>query len=209
MGKRAARKPERQSRASKEADRGSSNEVVRTEKTSTTAKAAPPWKWYCFKDNRGNDVVNDWLRKLSGNARGRFARARDQLRDQPKQNWSKPNPASNVGNHIYVIRFKDETSMQHRVFGHFHDPANGFVMTLTGYEKDDVYYPTTYQRDGIGNKSICDQHFATRACSCFSPDTGSGSASGTASHQKSGAGAERPTGVERSGVQGGLPRGFH
>lgn len=130
--------------------------------------SGPPWDWFCFIDHRGNDVIDQWHNTISGYGQGRFSRSRDQLKAQPKQNWSKPLPASNVKNHIYVIRFTDENRKQHRVFGHFHDPKAGFVMTLTGYEKDDVYHPNSYSNDAAERRSVCDRDFEQRTCKCFS-----------------------------------------
>lgn len=89
-------------------------------------------------------------------------RAIDQLRQLPKTSWSKPNPASNVGNHTYVIRYTDTSNKQLRVFGHFHDEHTCFVMTLTGYEKDNVYYPNNYQDLAQTNRGSCAGNFSSK-----------------------------------------------
>lgn len=170
--------------------------------------AGPPWKWFCFKDHKGNDVIDPWCKSLSGAARGKFSRSRDQLRGQPKQNWSKPQPASNVGDHIYVIRFSDENRMQHRVFGHFHDVQAGFVMTLTGYEKDYAYYPDTYRAEGKDRKSLCDNDFVGRTRRCFD-SVGGASVASAQSGAIAGECAETEDRLDGPGVQARLHGRLH
>ena len=122
-----------------------------------------PWGYHERLES-GQGVITKWMQRthLSTKARARFDRALDQLRDLPKTRWSKPNPASNVGDHIYVIRFTDVTNQQLRVFGHFYDGHRTFVMTFDGTEKDNVYYPTGYQEVGKRHKSACDANFQGR-----------------------------------------------
>lgn len=128
----------------------------------------PKWKFHCFLDHRGKDVLADWHRTLSTKGRANFARARDQLKDQPKTSWDRPH-ASPLGNHIYVIRFKDENRTQHRAFGHFADEHHAFVITLYGEEKDGCYSPSNYSERASLNKDVCDRDFAGRTKPCFSP----------------------------------------
>lgn len=120
-------------------------------------------KWnYHERLEREKTVVEEWLgsKQVSKKARANFERALDQLRQLPKTKWSKPAPASNIGDHTYVIRFKDETSKQLRVFGHFFDDHKSFVMTFDGFEKDDVYHPNNYQEVAQRHRSACDQDFS-------------------------------------------------
>ncbi len=111
--------------------------------------------------NRDAGVVTDWIidSKWAIKTRANFDRTLDQLKGQPKQSWSKPNPASKIGNHTYVIRFKDVSSSQLRVFGHFFDEHETFVMTMEGYEKDDVYYPKNYESMAEAYRVKCDKDF--------------------------------------------------
>ena len=110
---------------------------------------------------RGEGVVSAWIvaDRLTKKAQARLDRALDQLLQLPKQDWHKPNPASALGNHAYVIRFTDESRKQWRIFGHFHDPHYCFVMTGTGFEKDDEYEPENYLELAKSNKTKCDEDF--------------------------------------------------
>lgn len=99
--------------------------------------------WYCRIDERGSDVIDSWEKnELTITARARFERQRDQLRTRPYADWKKPLGAKVQGHdHIYVIRFHDETRKQWRVFGYADNARNGFVMTNTAFENDDKYIP--------------------------------------------------------------------
>lgn len=119
-------------------------------------------KWnFHERQNRGEGVVTTWIEdsKWSLKTRANFDRTLDHLKAQPKQSWSKPSPASKIGNHTYVIRFKDVSSAQLRLFGHFFDAHITFVMTMEGYEKDDVYYPTNYESMAEAHRVTCDKDF--------------------------------------------------
>lgn len=119
-------------------------------------------KWnYHERLDRDAGVVTAWITEshLSVKAQANLERTLDQLRQMPKPSWSKPAPASNIGDHTYVIRFKDVTGKQLRVFGHFFDEHSAFVMTLTGYEKDDVYYPSNYKELAQRHRTTCGQKF--------------------------------------------------
>ncbi|MDD2865543.1 MAG: hypothetical protein PHC99_12585 [Methylococcales bacterium] len=99
------------------------------------------WKFDCFKDNRGESEVVDFIKSLSVKAKQNLKRALQILSVLPIQDWHKPNPSSNISNHIYVIRFKDENRTQWRIYG-FHDVQRGFfMMTNYGTEKDGKYKP--------------------------------------------------------------------
>lgn len=107
-------------------------------------------------------IITSWIEKshMSVKAKARFERALDQLKRLPKTSWSKPNPASSLGHNTYVIRFKDVSGAQMRVFGHFYDPHSSFVMTFTGTEKDDVYYPTDYEKMAKQYRDFCNKDFS-------------------------------------------------
>lgn len=119
-------------------------------------------KWnFHERQNRGTGVVTDWIidSKWSTKTRANFDRTLEQLKAQPKKSWSKPSPASKIGNHTYVIRFKDVSSSQLRLFGHFFDEHSTFVMTMEGFEKDDVYYPKNYESMAEAYRVECDKDF--------------------------------------------------
>ena len=100
-------------------------------------------RWYCRVDESGVDVIDSWGKiELTKKARARFERARDQLSRLPYAEWKKPLGAKVQGHdHIYVIRFHDETRKQWRVFGYADTARNGFVMTNTAFENDYKYIP--------------------------------------------------------------------
>lgn len=103
--------------------------------------------------NRNTGVIADFLKsgECSKRGEGKLDRTLDHLVKQEKTEWSRPK-ASPLSGNIYVIRFSDENKKQLRVFGHFDDDRHCFVMTLTGFEKDDRYHPGNYLERAIGNK---------------------------------------------------------
>lgn len=124
-------------------------------------------RYRCFLDHRFQCVIQPWLLStVPKKGRIKLQRTLEQLAAQPRSEWSKPNAAF-VKNHIYVIRFKDENSTEHRIYGHFTDDSLCFVMTLTGIEKDNVFKPSNYAELAIANKRVCDQDFPTRTEPCF------------------------------------------
>lgn len=121
------------------------------------------WNFHSYKDSRTAELVaNIFSPPLTRNGKGRMDRSLDRLSQQPKTNWKKPYPASPLKDNKYVIRFKDENQMQRRMFGHFFDPHCTFVITLTGYEKGNVYYPSNYEQKCADLKLECDSNFCSR-----------------------------------------------
>lgn len=129
-----------------------------------------PWHYRCRLAPRGTCVIKPWLRSLSIKAQAKLDRTIEHLCSQPKQSWSRPH-ASPLGDNLYVIRFKDQTGMQHRVFGHFAGDDLSFVMTLTGYEKDDTYHSASYQLDADQHRTDCESGRSCRTipCLCLDP----------------------------------------
>lgn len=126
------------------------------------------WKFRCMLTNRGICAIKPWLMRLSVRARANLDRTVEHLSLQPSQKWSRPD-ASPIGNHIYVIRFRDENGVQHRIFGHFSckgTPDASFVMTLEGYEKGDVYYPVEYKKTASERRNQCVDSHANRTILC-------------------------------------------
>ena len=110
----------------------------------------------------GRGVITTWIKtaRMSKKAQANLERTLDQLRQLPKTSWSKPQPASSLGHHTYVIRFREVTGAQLRVFGHFFDDHSAFVMTFEGYEKDNVYYPNDYKKVAKRHRAECDPNFS-------------------------------------------------
>ena len=125
--------------------------------------AKPPWNYHESINQKGEPVVSYFLvgANFSKKTQANLDRTLDHLRDQPKSNWSRP-MASPLGDNIYVIRFKDVTGMQLRLFGHFHEPHTAFVLTLTGYEKDDQYVPPDYLQQARTFRNRCNDDFQSR-----------------------------------------------
>lgn len=143
----------------------SSGVAGRMRGTSTELQASDspgPWNFHEAL-NKGKGVIALWIdtSRWSVKTRANFDRSIDHLKALPRTMWHKPHPASKVGNHIYVIRFKDVSAQQLRVFGHFFESHRAFVMTLHGYEKDNVYYPEKYQSMAEQHYSACSQDFSS------------------------------------------------
>ncbi len=127
-----------------------------------TDEAVPSWNYHegLAKDK---GIVTEWLisTRMDKKTQANLDRTLDQLRQQPQTNWSRPH-ASSLGDHIYVIRFKNSTGGQLRIFGHFHLPYGTFAMTLHGYEKDSKYHPPDYQARAKEYKANCDSDFSAQ-----------------------------------------------
>lgn len=114
------------------------------------------------RQDRGTAVITAWLDGggVTKKAKGRLDYALDQLSQLPRQLWRKPEPASSLGNHTYVIRFKETGGGQLRIFGHFSPFHSAFVMTFDGFEKDNVYHPHDYEKRAISHKEKCEKDAA-------------------------------------------------
>ena len=129
---------------------------------------------------KGSGVVTKWLDSshMSVKTQANLERTLDQLRQLPQTNWTRPH-ASSLGHHTYVIRFRDVTGKQLRIFGHFYLPHPSFVMTCHGYEKDSVYFPSNYKDLAKEYKLTCDSSFSSetimyrRSCEICGGKTGS------------------------------------
>lgn len=136
------------------------------------------WNYHERHDGK-KPVISDWKGRVQVALRAKLDRALDQLRQMPKSQWHKPAPASHIGDHTYVIRFTDQTGMQIRLFGHFHDPHDAFVMTFVGHEKDGKYIPEGYEALAQVHRANCSENFQTATqpygnrCELCSRDTGS------------------------------------
>ena len=140
-----------------------------------------PWNFHERLD-RNIGAISSWIDRSNWppKTRANFDRALDHLRHLPQPRWSKPTPASKIGDHTYVIRFKDVSSTQLRVYGHFYDVHHAFTMTLDGYEKDDEYHPENYEVLAQKYRAFCDEDFDSRTlpfedlCPSCSANTGNG-----------------------------------
>lgn len=102
------------------------------------------WNFHFWsRPGRTESLYDLFTDPISKRAKGRLSARLDHLTQQPKDQWSRPH-ASPLEDHKYVIRFKDETGAQKRLFGHFYDDHDAFVITLSGYEKDGIYHPDNY-----------------------------------------------------------------
>ena len=131
--------------------------------TFTAPVPVGPWNFH-QRAHKTKGVISTTIKESnwSKKTRAHFDRAIDQLKHLPMRSWSKPQPASKIGDHTYVIRFKDSNSSQLRIFGHFHHDHHAFVMTFDGYEKDYVYYPENYQDLAKQHRKDCDAEFAVK-----------------------------------------------
>lgn len=129
-----------------------------------------PWRFRCRIEARGTCAIKPWLKGISKKARAKLDAIIEHLAAQPKDSWSRPKACS-LGNHIYVIHLQDETRKQHRIFGHFANDEQSFVMTLDGFEKDDTYHPSDYDTKAARHRNTCNSDTAryTRLCLCLDP----------------------------------------
>ncbi len=102
-----------------------------------------PWVFMLYVSQSGKNEFTAWNASLSAAGKARRNAALKFLRVQPEQRWARPY-ASFIGHHGYVIRFKDETGFQHRLFGFFDPTHHSFVISVIGFEQNDVYHPKDY-----------------------------------------------------------------
>ena len=102
-----------------------------------------PWEFRLYLGPGGRNAFTKWDNGLSAAGRARRNTAMKFLRVEPPQRWDRPH-ASSLGHNVYVIRFKDQTGFQHRLYGYFDLQHHAFVICETGYEKDSVYFPSGY-----------------------------------------------------------------
>ena len=134
------------------------------------------WKWRCFRDDQGTNVVIDWVTAKSKGGQARLKNALDQLSQLEKQHWHKPQPSSSIGNHIYVIRFSDENRTQWRIYGHHKDAIRTFVLTNYGTERGNKYDPPVERCLALGTERMdwCAKHWNSSTCSCLSTGSAPG-----------------------------------
>lgn len=114
-------------------------------------------KWN-FHLMNGIHKGKDFDSKVTLKGQAKYDAALDHLAIMQKKNWARPH-ASPIKNNKYVIRFRDENTKQHRLFGHFFDEHEVFVITIAGYEKGNAYYPKDYNNKCELHKSKCDANF--------------------------------------------------
>lgn len=117
------------------------------------------WNFHYWSHQGRLKSMYDLFRKpITMKAKGRLAARLDYLTQHPKPDWCRPH-ASPLSDNKYVIRFQDQNRTQQRLFGHFYDNHDTFVITLAGYEKDDTYHPTDYATKCANRKLECDNNF--------------------------------------------------
>lgn len=101
------------------------------------------WDFRSIMAGQGQTLYDKVMNEIPKSARASSNVALRFLRQQPLARWSRPK-ASALGDHLYVIRFKDDSSKQRRFFD-FAEPANHcFVICLYRFEKDGKYQPADY-----------------------------------------------------------------
>ena len=124
------------------------------------------WKFLCYRNASGKNQITPSLTALSKTGMMQLRRALEHLSAKPQASWERPH-ASPAGNHIYVIRFRDENRKQHRLFGHHDLIAPEFVITLYGFEKDGKYEPSDYITISATRRSECLASPSEHKCSCL------------------------------------------
>ncbi|WP_431107626.1 hypothetical protein [Variovorax paradoxus] len=102
------------------------------------------WEFRLWLTATGRNEHAKWDSELSKKGRARRNVSMKFLRDKPAAQWSRPE-ASPLGDHVYVIRFKDENGTQHRLFGYHDLDHHAYVICFEGFEKDHVYHPPNYE----------------------------------------------------------------
>jgi len=106
---------------------------------------AAPWTFRLYLGANGRNDFTKWDAALSAAGKARRNGSMRFLRAEPPQRWDRPH-ASALGNHVYVIRFHDQTGFKHRLFGYFDLEHHAFVICVIGYEQGDKYHPDDYEK---------------------------------------------------------------
>lgn len=123
------------------------------------------WEYRLWLTDSGRNDFEKWDKGLSAKGRARRNTNMKFLRDKPADQWDRPE-ASPLGDNVYVIRFKDENSTQHRLFG-YHDLSNhAYVICFAGFEKDHVYHPTDYGKRILQCRANIKGRFSERTIVC-------------------------------------------
>jgi hypothetical protein len=132
------------------------------------------WLYRCYVDHRGKSIVADWVKSKSKKAQMNLRRTLEHLSQKPRETWERPQ-SSSLGNHIYVIRFKDENGTQWRIYGEHDLQHKCFVLCCTGTERGNIYDPPseTCCATTVSRMAECRESWDTRTCSCLSESSGS------------------------------------
>lgn len=101
-----------------------------------------PWVFKCYRDENGNDLMNDWYKKeLTVQARARFDKILEHFRDLPNTSWGSNYFKQLRGyDGIYEIRFT-VNNIVYRPLGCF-DPFKGdFTFLIGAREQGDEFIP--------------------------------------------------------------------
>lgn len=124
-----------------------------------------PWRFRLAISSSGKNEFVAWSKGLT--ARGRAKRDTNLrfLSGQPCERWDRPQ-ASPLKHNSYVIRFKDENSTEHRLFGFFHIENHVFVICFSGTERDSKYYPVDYEKRLVRLRAEISDSFDERTVDC-------------------------------------------
>lgn len=126
----------------------------------TTHAPDQPWEIRCYVKERRNDFEK-WHAGLSVTGKARLAITLKYLCVRAESDWQRPH-ASTAGDHLGVIRFKDENRTQHRLTGYFDLAHHAFVICVAGIEKDGVYAPPDYEKRASACRESVGQYFDKR-----------------------------------------------
>ncbi|MDO9404897.1 MAG: hypothetical protein Q7T87_12765 [Polaromonas sp.] len=124
-----------------------------------------PWEFRHYLTDSGRNDMEKWDANLSKRGRANRDTAMRYLRNQPIERWTRPE-ASSIGDHLYVIHFKDENGSAHRLCGFFDLDYHAFVICVTIIEKDGKYKPKDYEKSTIQARANVAGVFEQRTASC-------------------------------------------
>lgn len=124
-----------------------------------------PWNILLLRDEDGRNRLEEWSAGVSLTGHARRDTTIKFLRAEPQMRWDRPH-ASSLGNNAYVIRFKDQTGYQHRLFGFFSLVHHAFVICLAGYEVGSKYHPTDYAKRVEKCRALGSDALAKRLAKC-------------------------------------------
>lgn len=132
---------------------------------SKTRPPLQPWKFLHYLSKSGRNDIAAWDVDLSKKARANRNTAMRYLKVQPSDRWSRP-LASPLGDHLYVIHFRDENGSAHRLCGFFDADHHAFVICVTIIEKDGKYKPENYEQRTNQARANVAGAFEQRTTSC-------------------------------------------
>ena len=117
------------------------------------------WVFRCFLSAHGKDLIDDWIGDLPSRARARFLEIVTALRDQPSDEWGRPDfaPLHGQCRGLNEIRF-DWGGVEYRALGFFGPGRGEFTFVYGAQERGGQFKPPDTCKTAQGRKTQAKNH---------------------------------------------------